>query len=232
MKKIENHEQLNNYLKEYQLESIFNKSLIEHLALYSFEQGEDICSQGDTSQYLYILVKGKIKIFTSSSEGRKLILSFKTPLYLIGDIEYVQDIDIINTVEAVSPVIMIGIQYQWLKKFGSEYTPLLRFLLETVTRKFYIKSNFLSFNLLYPVEVRLASYLLSISFYDSDANNDSGLSINRLRDVADLIGTSYRHLNRVIQQLCAEGLIERTKESIIVINRDALSTLANHNIYE
>lgn len=118
MKKLDNREQLNYYLKEYQLESIFNKSLIEHLSLYSFDQGEDICSQGDSSQYLYILVKGKIKIFTSSSEGRKLILSFKTPLYLIGDIEYVQDVDIINTVEAVSPVVMIGIHYQWLKNMG------------------------------------------------------------------------------------------------------------------
>ncbi|MGE7919600.1 Crp/Fnr family transcriptional regulator [Viridibacillus sp. NPDC093762] len=232
MKKIENREQLNHYLKAYQLESIFNESLIEHLSLYSFDQGEDICSQGDSSHYLYILVKGKIKVFTTSLEGRKLILSFKNPLYLIGDIEYVQDIDIINTVEAVSPVIMIGIQYQWLKKYGSDYTPLLQFLLETISRKFHIKSNFFSFNLLYPVEVRLASYLLSISFDESDAQYDGGLSTNSLRDVADLIGTSYRHLNRVIQQLCTEGLIERTKDSINVTNREALSTLANHNIYE
>jgi bacterial/archaeal transporter family-2 protein len=35
-------------------------------------------------------------------KGKRLILSFKSPLDVIGDIEYVQCTDIINTVEAVS----------------------------------------------------------------------------------------------------------------------------------
>jgi CRP-like cAMP-binding protein len=71
-----------------------------------------ICSQGEGAQYLYVLVKGKIKIYTSSAEGKTLILSFKTPLEVIGDLEYVQGIDFINTVEAVSSVIMVGVDHR------------------------------------------------------------------------------------------------------------------------
>ncbi|MEK4536510.1 Crp/Fnr family transcriptional regulator [Peribacillus sp. FSL K6-1552] len=232
MKQTEDRQQLNYYLHAHQIESIFNAPLIAQLSLYSFDQGEIICAQGEPSQYLYILVKGKIKIYTTSLEGKKLILSFKTPLELVGDIEYVQGIDIINTVEAVSSVNMIGIHYDSLGKYGSDYTPFLQFLLKTITRKFCIKSNSLSFNLMYPVEIRLASYLLSISFDESDAHFKGRLSTNSLRDVADLIGTSYRHLNRVIHHLCTEGLIERNKEFIHAKNREGLSDLANHNIYE
>ncbi|MBG9771800.1 Crp/Fnr family transcriptional regulator [Brevibacillus laterosporus] len=232
MKEISDREQLNHYLHAHQIESVFNEQVLPHLALYSFKQGEIICSQGESAQYLYLLVKGKVKIYTTSMEGRTLILSFKTPLEAIGDIEYVRGTDILNTVEAVSPVHLIGVHHRWLKKYGRDYSPFLQFLLEIITRKFYIKSNSLSFNLMYPVEVRLASYLLSVSYDESNSLFKGQLSTVSLRDVANLIGTSYRHLNRVIRQFCTEGLIERNKGFILVKDRAGLSALTSHNIYE
>ncbi|MBT2729844.1 helix-turn-helix domain-containing protein [Bacillus sp. ISL-75] len=231
MKELNDQEQLDAYIQTYQLESIFHEPLIPHLSLYSFEQGEVICSQGEASQYLYVLVKGKVKIYTSSPEGNTLILSFKKPLEVIGDIEYVRGIEIINTVEAVSPVWMIGIHHRWLKKYGSDHAPLLQFLLDIITKKFHLKNNSMSFNIMYPVEVRLASYLLSVSFDESDSLLKNQINIS-IKDAANLIGTSYRHLNRVITQLCAEGLIERNRGSILVKDRNGLRALAGDNIYE
>jgi CRP-like cAMP-binding protein len=231
VKELNDQEQLHAYLQTYKLESIFHEPLIPHLSLYCFEQGELICSQGEESQYLYVLVKGKVKIYTSSPEGNTLILSFKKPLEVIGDIEYVRGIDIINTVEAVSPVWMIGIHHRWLKKYGSDHSPLLQFLLDIITKKFHLKNNSMSFNIMYPVEVRLASYLLSVSFDESDSLLKNQINIS-IKDAANLIGTSYRHLNRVITQLCAEGLIERNRGSILVKDRNGLRELAGDNIYE
>ncbi|MGP4078523.1 Crp/Fnr family transcriptional regulator [Pseudalkalibacillus sp. R45] len=232
MKEIHNRKVLEQYIQFYNLESIFNPQLIPHMSFYRFEQGELIASQGDPSQYLYVLVKGKVKIFTTTAEGKALILSFKTPLELIGDIEYVQGIDFINTVEAVSDVAMLGIHHQWLKKFGREDASFLNFLLEIITEKFCVKSNSLSFNLLYPVEVRLASYLLSISYDESDIQLNGQLSALSLKDTANLIGTSYRHLNRVIQSFDEKELVERKKGYLLVKDREGLREIAGHNIYE
>lgn len=225
-------EQLRHYIRLHQLEQIIPESLHPHLALWELEQGEPICTQGEKSRHLYILVKGKIKIFNTSAEGRTLVVSFKTPLELIGDIEYFQDIEIINTVEAVSPVVMIRIPYRSLKEHGSDHAPLLRFLLDIITRKFSLKSQFMSFNLIYPVEVRLASYLLSMSFDENDSGFRGRLGTSGLTDAANLIGTSYRHLNRVLRKFAEDGLIERTRESILVLDRDGLRERANQNIYE
>ncbi|MNZ41259.1 Regulatory protein YeiL [compost metagenome] len=232
MREIQDQLLIRQYLRDHQIEAVFNEPLMQHLALYSFDQGEHICNQGEPAHILYVLVKGKVKIFTTSAEGKSLILSFKTPLEVIGDIEYVREIEIINTVEAVSQVHMIGIQYHWLEKFGKAYAPLLQFLLDIITQKFYIKSDFLSFNLLYPVEVRLASYLLSVSFDESDSLFQRQLYTVSLSDTANLIGTSYRHLNRVIQKLCQDGLVERSKGGIVVKDRKGLQQLASRNIYE
>ncbi|MHC0036906.1 Crp/Fnr family transcriptional regulator [Pseudoneobacillus sp. C159] len=225
--KIENNsERLKHYLQEYRLESVFNEQLFPYLSLYHFEQGEIICSQGDLPEYLYVLVKGKVKIYTNTADGKTLILSFKKPLELIGDIEYIRHIDIINTVDAVSPVTMIGISYRWLRAFGHEHPPLLHFFLDMLSEKLYTKTLSLSQSLMHPVEVRLASYLLS------NISVDSATMLINIKDTANFIGTSYRHLNRVIEQFSREGLVERRKGFIIVKDQAGLHRLANHNIYE
>ncbi|OMF80237.1 Crp/Fnr family transcriptional regulator [Paenibacillus glucanolyticus] len=232
MKEIHNAELLRNFLLNHEMESVFHEELIPYLVLYRFDQGDIICTQGEPAEMLYILVQGKIKIYTTSAEGKALVLSFKTPLEVIGDIEYIQGNPMINTVQAVSPVYMIGVHYRWLRKYGQEHSPLLQFLLRIITRKFYIKSNFLSFNLLHPVEVRLASYLLSVSVEDSDTLKTDDPTAFNLTDIANLLGTSYRHLNRVILKFSQEGLIERRKGFILIKNREALTIVAGGNIYE
>jgi CRP-like cAMP-binding protein len=234
MKEIQDSKLLEHYLQTHGIENIFNDEVKPHLSLFSFDHGELICSQGDPADCLYVLVKGKVKIFTTSPEGKTLILSFKKPLDSIGDIEYVQHgTEFINTVEAVSTVHMIGVNHRWLMKYASDHTPLLKFLLEVITQKFYVKSSSLSFNLLYPVEVRFASYLLSVCFEENETLSTGRLSTAHLMDAANLIGTSYRHLNRVIQHLSKDGLIERHKGFILVKNKEGLSAIAGHNnIYE
>ena len=225
MLEINDRGKLEFYIKMHQIDAIFTEELLPYLSLIRFNKGELICSQGDPFQYLYILVEGKLKIYTNSPEGKTLILSFKSPIEVIGDLEYVQGIDFINTVEAVSPVLMIGVHHRWLKQYGHDHAPLLNFLLEIITKKFHLKNKSMSFNIMYPVEVRLASYLLSISCEESEL-------ITSIKDAASLIGTSYRHLNRVITQFCNEGLIERNRGFIVVKDIEGLRKLAGDNIYE
>lgn len=232
MKEIQDPGRLQAYLQKHQLDYIFTEPLKPLLSLLSYDPGEHICSKGDPSSTLYVLVKGKLKIYTTSAEGRTLIISFKTPLELIGDVEYIQGTEMLNTVEAVSPVHMIAVPYRWLNKYAKDHPPLLHFMLEIITQKFYRKSSFLSLNLMHPVDVRLASYLLSISYDESDPQFTGQLDTINLVDTANFIGTSYRHLNRVIRKFCQEGLTERSSGAIIVKDREGLSALASRNIYE
>ncbi|UPM54099.1 Crp/Fnr family transcriptional regulator [Gottfriedia acidiceleris] len=224
--------QINQFLAELHIEEVFNNDLKAYMTLHRFMQGELICSQGDLPQTLFVLVKGKVKVYTTTAEGKTLILSFKKPLELIGDIEYVRGSNYINTVEAVSAVEMIAIDYRWLKKFAKDYAPFLQFLLDIITEKFHIKSNAMSFNLMYPVEVRLASYLLSVSYDETNSLLNDHLNTINLKDAANLIGTSYRHVNRVIQQFCKDDLVERKNGGILIKDRAGLSVLAGNNIYE
>ncbi|WP_429351152.1 Crp/Fnr family transcriptional regulator [Paenibacillus sp. 4624] len=232
MEEIHESQQIIDHLKQYQLEAVFHEHLRPHMTLCQFEKCELICREGEASEYLYVLVEGKIKIFTTSPQDKTLVLCFKTPLEVVGDIEYVRESNIVNTVQAVSPVVMLRIHYRWLTELASDYAPLLQFLLKIISHKFYIDSNFSNFNLMYPVDVRLASYLLSISTDEGGTVMHEELDAFNLTDIANLIGTSYRHLNRVIQKLCADGYIQRDQGLIRIKNRAGLRHIAGHNIYE
>ncbi|MCO7174972.1 Crp/Fnr family transcriptional regulator [Sporolactobacillus kofuensis] len=224
--------QIINYLEKFHLESVFKEPLRDFLSICTFKEGQVICSQGTHAHYLSVLVTGKIKIFTNSREGKTLILSFMTPLEMIGDIEYVMEKPYLNTVQAISPVTMIRVSYDSLKQYGWNDPDLQRFLLKIITNKFYIKSNFMSFNLMHSVEVRLASYLLSVGFDETGQQQTESNHELMITDIANLIGTSYRHLNRVIVRFCADGLVERNKGYLKAINKDGLSKIAGGNIYE
>lgn len=218
--------------RKHRLDAIWDERLMPHFAHYAFDPGERICLQGDPAKMLYLLVKGKIKIYTNSPEGKTLILSFRTPLDMIGDVEFVREADILNTVEAVTAVRMMGISYRELRRHAWGDPAFLQFMLERISGKFYEKSLAMSFNLMQPVDVRLASYLLSVAFGDAGSETEGRFKTSGLRDAAGLIGTSYRHLNRVIGQFSSEGLVSRARGYIRIMDREGLRERAHQNIYE
>lgn len=212
------------FLLQYQLEKVIDEPLRSSANLHYFKKGERICSQGDFISDLYILVEGQIKIYTNSLQGKTLILCFKDPVEVIGDIEYIQKKPVINTVEAVSDVCMLKIPYQAIDADGIHSVPLLQFLLKVITEKFYIDTSFTSFNMLHPVETRLASYLLSM--YPLENNGTKQQVFFKTADLANLLGTSYRHINRVIKRFSQDQLIVREKGVITIVNRQRLKELA------
>ncbi|MDR7316986.1 helix-turn-helix domain-containing protein [Brevibacillus nitrificans] len=117
--------------------------------------------------------------------------------------------------------LLVAISYKTLQERYLNHPPFLQFILQKISHKLY---NSTSLNLLYPVENRFASYVLST------LSDESELHTGKLTEIADLLGTSYRHLNRVIRDLCAAHVIERKKGSLLIIDRDKIKQLANGSI--
>ncbi|HWK24138.1 MAG TPA: Crp/Fnr family transcriptional regulator [Ureibacillus sp.] len=217
---------MQNYLADFSLNDVLNDELLEALTINQYSKGDHIIQQGDHPQYLYFLVEGKIKTYKTSDDGKRLILSFREKFDILGDIEFVQQAPYINTVEAMTDVKILTIPIQIAQKFGMSHLPFVQFLLERITEKLYVNSNALTFNLMYPVEVRLCSYLLSVSL------DGRTISSRELKDAADLIGTSKRHMNRVLVDLCNRQTLAREEQSIVIRDREKLIELAKYNIYE
>lgn len=218
--------QIANYLQQFGLSDLFPDHVREEMYAANYASGERLFSQDDEAHTLYFLVEGKLKISMLSPEGKRLILAFKTPFDIVGDVEYVRECPFINTVEAVTDIVVIAIPYDALRKHMADNAAWLQFLLHTITQKFETKTRAMNFNLLYTVDVRVASYLLSMT------PGQQMIESTSLIDMADLIGTSYRHLNRVLHQFEQAGWIVKKRGKITLIDRSALLEQAGQNIYE
>lgn len=218
---------MKHYIKQFELNKVLPEPMLKHITLSEFKKGDHLFTQGEQPEYMHFLVEGRLKIFAASDDDKKLIIAFTQPFGVFGDIEFVQRRPYLNTGEAVTDGKLLKIPIKIVEEYGRTYFPFINFLLEVITRKFYDNSHAQSFNMLHSADVRFASYLLS-----STTENDEDVPLVTIRDVADSLGTSYRHLNRIIAQFTELGYIERAQRSIRILNREKLYVLAKQNIYE
>lgn len=229
---VPNQDLLNSFIQKYALDKIFESEMSSRMTLIYYPKGELIFESSTKQQCLFFLVAGKLKTFTLLENGKSLLLRFTKPLGVIGDVEFLNTLLVRCHVEALINSYLIGIKYTDLYQYAYNDPTFLRFLIANLSSKLYTTSNSASLNQLYPLENRFASYLLSVSVVENNETRVEEIKAQKLTEIAMLLGTSYRHLNRVIRQFRQDGIISQEKGSLTILNLPLLKTLAKENIYE
>lgn len=217
---------LNFYMKKYEISSLFDNDLTPYFDIHKFKKGEEITKTDEPIEFFYFLVDGKAKIYKLLKNGKSLLMKFFNPLEVIGEIELIEGINANSNIDAISDCTMIAIEMDTLRRLASEDIKFLKFLNKHLVIKLKEFSLSSSINQLYPLESRLASYILTTSSDGPTNKFIEGISTNKLTEMADLLGTSYRHLNRTLKNLQDSGLIKKKRTSIIIEDKDALEELA------
>ena len=197
------------------------------LEWYVVKRGQCICKQGFPLHYLAFLVKGKVKIHMISEEGKQLIVAFNTPLELFGDVELVQQIDTLHTIEAVTDVHIAALPFATAHQLRKQAS-FNDMLLQSISRKFVTKSMTLSFHLMHTADVKLASYFAAISHDEHGNFNQPLIPKSELKMIAEFIGITVRHQNRCLEQFEAEGIIRRIRGFVEIIDEQKLRLYAKH----
>lgn len=227
MKRLKDQSKLLSYINKFNINNFFEIDMVKDMELHSFNSGELIVRSYEEINYFYFLVEGKAKVYIPLKNGKSLLLLFYRPLQVIGDMEFLSYASTHGNVEALSNVICIGIPLDHLRKVASEDVKFLQFISRSLGKKLSNSSYWNAVNLLYPLENRLASYILVLADHDEGYTlSFNEIEIHKLTDMAELLGTSYRHLNRTLNTLCQKGLIKKKRYSIEIINRKGLEKLA------
>lgn len=214
------------------LTRMFSGEHIAKMELRRYEDGEAVCSVGDKLESMFILVQGKLKIHTLLPNGKSMLVRFARPMSVIGDVELLRQEPVKNEVQSVGDSLLLIASRKMLLGELEHNTELLRFLVGELSYKLYTLGQASALNLLYPVENRFASYLMSLIRDSGGDKRKEEIRTESLTETADLLGTSYRHLNRVVRRLIDDGIIERKKGRLMVLDEAKLSQLANGNLYE
>lgn len=193
------------------------------------EPHEVLYCEGQELTHLYFLMSGKTKIYSVSINGDRRIITFNKAIQILGEVEFLQQRPLLHSVEVTQPAHLLRVPAGEFRQLLKE--PLVKdFLLNSISHKFYTKSDNFSIHILNDAMVRLASYLLAVT-HDGEGVLVTPI-VSDVTGIAEFIGTTKRHLNRLILQLVAEGIVCREGRNLRVINSEKLIEKAKHNVYE
>ncbi|MEC9484876.1 MAG: Crp/Fnr family transcriptional regulator [Candidatus Izemoplasma sp.] len=212
------------------IDLIFNKYLTKHridsVQIVNFEVGQVIIKEGEPMQNLYFTLEGKTKVFKEYENGKTFLLGFFDEINILGDIEYFHNIPASCTVKVVEPIKAIKISFSAINMFYKDDVSFVTNMLLQLSKKVLHNNLITANNMVYPLHVRLASYLLSI------CPDNSQYTLPNLEDLSNNLGSSYRHLFRKLREFENDNLIQRNRREVCILDRNKLTEIARGNIYE
>ena len=200
-------------LREYGLDRMD----LGRLSLLRFQRGEYLFRSGAAMEYLMLVVCGRAKGCRASENGRSLLLTFYSGKGMLGDIELMLGLDCATSdVQAVSECTAVGVPFSQAAELLGNHAFLLT-LARGLARHVERNTQNSVATVLNPLEARLCSYL---SIMD-----DGGLFHEKLTVLAELLGSSYRHLLRTLGSLCQRGVLLKERGGYRVLDGEALRLL-------
>lgn len=192
-----------------------------------FTKGEFLFKENSYSKGVYIIRKGKVKIFQSTGEGKQSIVY----IYKKGDYFGYRPL-LANEPHPVSAVAMDGVVASFIpgdifNNLLSRSSLLARNLLIVLTKEFSVWVNKMTIFSQYGVKARVALSLLILNrVYQREEGNKTGSSIAINRDdFSSFVGTAKETLVRMLRLFKDEGIITSKGTKIMVLKPKAIVDL-------
>jgi CRP-like cAMP-binding protein len=215
----------------YKLESIFSLSEEERQALAglpvqitAFKADQDIVRIGDRPSQSCLLLEGFTCVYKLTAEGKRQIVAFHVP----GDIPDLQSLHLKvmdNSVATVSPCILGFIAHEALYDLCNRYPRIAAALWRETLVDGSIFREWMTgigrreaYNRLAHLLCELKVRLETVGLVEGGTFD---LPITQT-ELADAIGASTVHVNRVLQELRADGLIRSKGTQVSILNWEGL----------
>ncbi len=192
----------------------------DNLSLLKYKSGEFICLQGNGITYLYIFVAGKAKVFFTSPNGKTLLMAYYTEKGIVGDTELMADKKVAtSSVQAITDVTCIGIPLNAYKDYLVNNLIFMKLIGAELANKLHSSTIRSNSNILNSLDIRLCAYIAM--------TNTDGYFKEKLTELSEIMGTSYRHLLRTLDRLCSEGLLQKTKRGYLILDKEEFQRKAD-----
>jgi CRP/FNR family transcriptional regulator, dissimilatory nitrate respiration regulator len=189
-----------------------------------YDGDQTVFMQGDKATGLYVVLKGRVKVFKISPKGRQQTLMLMDPGQPVGEVAVLSGEAYPATAETLEESELLYIPRQaFLDLVAREPEVALRLLaaLSSRLRSFASLIEDLS---LKDVSERLAAHLLSLAGQDLTGQTIH-LDVSKTQ-LASAVGTVPETLSRAFQQLTRLGAVKTTGRTVHIENRDLLEKVA------
>lgn len=211
-------DEVERYVKRFGLLDILDDTLIGKLRPVRYGKGDLIIRSGDPVNAVLFVVDGRAKSYSILDNGQSVLAAFYKPLDIIGEAELFSQEAYALSVEATGDAVCLRLGKDAILGNAGRDQRLLAYICRRLGEKLNERFRAASINLRHTVESRLAMYLLESS--------GGGARVDKLGDIADFIGCSYRQLSRAVRGFRGRGALADIRGSLVVLDRGALLALA------
>lgn len=193
MKKIYDKKLIDKIKKEYCIEDYFSNNY--EFIIIEYEEDETIINPLEKTQYIQFVIEGTLLISFIDQDGRQTIVSQSEELCILGDMEFVDDLNPMFFAEAKTKVKTLAVSLKEYKEKLNQDFQFLHTLLNSIASK--LKQSSTNQFVYQSVEERFLYYM---NYYCRG-------SLSSIEEATSYLHCSRRQLQRVLKKLCDEEII-------------------------
>jgi CRP-like cAMP-binding protein len=214
--------------------SIFNtlntqeqKEIARYLISETFRKKETVFSEGDPSEWFYIVTKGKIKITKLSQDGKELILEVISPTEFFGGIAVVRGFPYPANAVAMEDTELLKLSRKDLLSLMDRFPSLMYCMAMNIGDRIKGSHETLKSIALEKVEARIAALLLKLADKAGEKVSEGVLLQMKLtkQDIAEMVGTTVETAIRTMSKLSKAGIVTSKSGKILLRDSDKLKSL-------
>ncbi|WP_352420312.1 Crp/Fnr family transcriptional regulator [Proteiniborus sp.] len=194
--------------------------LTEKISHKNYKKGQIIFFEGDISDKLYVINKGKIKIFKYTREGKEQILYILSEGDFVGDLSLLKKDEFKFNAEALEDANICVLTKDDFDGIIKESPEIAIEILQVVYDRIVKLENLIQSLSTKDIEARIAGLLLSFVKDFGMAKGDVielELPLSR-EDIANYIGVTRETISRKLGSMQDQGVIELVGSKKIIIN--------------
>ena len=198
----------------------------------TFSPNSVILSANAPSGTLFILLKGSVRVFYTSDEGRRVVVKLFRDPAIFGEMELLSGVPYLESVDAVEKCELLFIPREAaLRAFEQSHALCLNMLQDVAARLCIAAQNekALAFN---AVETRLAGLMSTYAdFYGLPVTEGIKIRIPLSQDdLADALGAVRRSVTRVLKKWGEMNIITKKGGHYIILNREELEKITDPDL--
>jgi CRP/FNR family cyclic AMP-dependent transcriptional regulator len=180
----------------------------------TFSRGTTIIAAGDTTESLYVIISGRLKVMMSDDEGREVILAILGPNEFFGEMGLLDDHPRSASVVAIEACELLTLAKRDFKKCLADNFEMTMTVVRGLVKRLREADQKIGSLALMDVYGRVARLLLEMS----EIVDGQKVVTKKLakQDIAKMIGASREMVSRVMKDLQAGGFIEVRPGSIVL----------------
>jgi CRP/FNR family transcriptional regulator len=188
----------------------------------TYAKGEAIYRAGDRKGKLYIVHKGRVRVYRISVDGKEQLVRMVGPGQFIGELSLFSSLATTDYADAAEPSVLCMIDGSRLKQLMGEHPSIALKVMEELSKRLEEAESLIEGINLRTVEQRLARFLLS----ETERAAEFTLQMSK-GDLASRLGMSQETLSRKLAAFEEGGLIElKGQRGIVILDAAALEDIS------